>query len=240
MKIISVFIFFTAIVAASSWILTGSYDNVIHGKPTSDNPAFAENREIDRSAPKDSQIRQHPLKFPTGQGGESAGNSHANTSGNYTPSDRSENERGGSSMTSSLNSFDVSSQESREQSVDLHNSRRDSVVVGTITPQMSSISSSDSPPFMVPPGARLPALFLDERSLPPPQRRVLDRIANEFIDAVATDPLGQNRALWEKARNVADTKYIKLYGHAAYNALHMQAAREAVLSQREMSSNAQP
>lgn len=89
-----------------------------------------------------------------------------------------------------------------------------------------------SPPLAVPVGARLPALFLDERALPAPQRRVLDRVANEFIDAVSSDPSGQDRILWESAREAADQQYIKLYGHAAYNALHMQAAKEAVREQR--------
>jgi hypothetical protein len=85
---------------------------------------------------------------------------------------------------------------------------------------------------VVPPGARLPALFLDERPLPAAQRRVLDRVANDFIDAVASDPSGQDRALWEAARAEADRQYIKLYGHAAYNSLHMQAAKEALRERR--------
>jgi hypothetical protein len=97
-----------------------------------------------------------------------------------------------------------------------------------------------SPPLAVPTGARLPALFLDERPLPPPQRRVLDRAANEFIDAVAGDPSGRNRALWETARAAADQQYIKLYGHAAYNALHMEAAKEAVREQRATATPTSP
>jgi hypothetical protein len=88
--------------------------------------------------------------------------------------------------------------------------------------------SSVSPPIIVPQGAKLPALFLDERPLPAPQRRFLDRVANEFIDAVAVDPGGQNRAAWEAARAEADRQYIKLYGHAAYNALNLQSAKEAL------------
>lgn len=100
--------------------------------------------------------------------------------------------------------------------------------------------SSVSPPLAVPAGARLPALFLDERPLPPAQRRVLDRIANEFIDAVAGDPSGQNRALWESARAAADQQYIKLYGHAAYNALHLRAAKEAVREQRATAAPTPP
>jgi hypothetical protein len=102
----------------------------------------------------------------------------------------------------------------------------------SLLPVTSAETLSASPPLAVPAGARLPALFLDERPLPPPQRRILDRVANEFIDAVAGDPAGQNRVLWETAREAADQQYIKLYGHAAYNALHLRAAREAVREQR--------
>jgi hypothetical protein len=83
-------------------------------------------------------------------------------------------------------------------------------------------------------------LFLDERPLPPPQRRILDRIANDFMDAVAVDPAGQNRDLWETARETADQQYIKLYGHAAYNALHLRAAREAVREQRSTATTTAP
>jgi len=101
-----------------------------------------------------------------------------------------------------------------------------------LIPATPAGASSVSAPLAVPVGARLPALFLDERPLPAPQRRVLDRVANEFIDAVAGDPSGQNRALWESAREAADRQYIKLYGHNAYNALHLRAAKEAVREQR--------
>lgn len=109
-----------------------------------------------------------------------------------------------------------------------------------LIPATPAAESPVSPPLAVPAGARLPALFLDERPLPPPQRRVLDRVANEFIDAVAGDPSGQNRALWESAREAADQQYIKLYGHAAYNALHLRAAKEAVREQRATATPTAP
>lgn len=101
-----------------------------------------------------------------------------------------------------------------------------------LVPVTPAGASTVSPPVVVPPGARLPALFLDERPLPAAQRRVLDRVANDFIDAVASDPSGQDRALWEAARAEADQQYIKLYGHAAYNSLHLQAAKEALRERR--------
>lgn len=101
-----------------------------------------------------------------------------------------------------------------------------------LVPVTPAGGSTVSPPVVVPPGVRLPALFLDERPLPAAQRRVLDRVANDFIDAVASDPSGQDRALWEAARAEADQQYIKLYGHAAYNSLHLQAAKEALKERR--------
>jgi hypothetical protein len=109
-----------------------------------------------------------------------------------------------------------------------------------LIPATPADASSVSPPLAVPAGARLPALFLDERPLPAPQRRVLDRIANEFIDAVAGDPTGQDRAFWESAREAADQQYIKLYGHSAYNALHMRAAKEAVRERRTTATPTPP
>lgn len=89
-----------------------------------------------------------------------------------------------------------------------------------------------SPAVSVPPGERLPALFYDERPLPPPQRRALDRLANEFIDAVEAGGSTASPGAWSAARAKADRQYITLYGHAAYNALHLQAAKEAAREAR--------
>jgi hypothetical protein len=93
-------------------------------------------------------------------------------------------------------------------------------------------SPAASPAVSVPPGERLPALFYDERPLPPPQRRALDRLANEFIDAVEGGGSTASSEAWSAARAKADRRYITLYGHAAYNALHLQAAKEAAREAR--------
>jgi hypothetical protein len=94
------------------------------------------------------------------------------------------------------------------------------------------------PELSVPRGAQLPALFHDDRPLPAPQRRALDRLANEFIDAVSSAPVGNDEvAVWNEARAVADRRYITLFGHAAFNALHLQAAKEAVQEKRALSAN---
>lgn len=91
-------------------------------------------------------------------------------------------------------------------------------------------SASLSPPVSVPQGERLPALFYDDRPLPPPQRQALDRMANEFIDAVGAG--GADSAEWAVARERADRQYLILYGHAAYHARHLQSAQEAVAEQK--------
>lgn len=126
------------------------------------------------------------------------------------------------------------------------------------------VASDDMAPLPVPPGAQLPALFRDARPLPAPQRRALDRIANEFIDKVVVagnekedaleienaveKPLGSPRKevkdpveavasrVWESARASADRQYITLFGHAAYNALHMQTAKEAARERKSVTS----
>jgi hypothetical protein len=94
------------------------------------------------------------------------------------------------------------------------------------------------PELSVPRGAQLPALFHDDRPLPAPQRRALDRLANEFIDAVSSAPVGHDgAAVWNEARAAADRSYITLFGHAAFNALHLQAAKEAVREKKAAPAN---
>lgn len=107
-------------------------------------------------------------------------------------------------------------------------------VAAAISPEpIPVLAATEFPPMPVPPGARLPAVFQDNRPLPPPQRRALDRLANEFINAVAsTAATGADFSRWEVAREEADRQYIKLYGHAFYNSLHLQAAKEAAREKR--------
>lgn len=100
----------------------------------------------------------------------------------------------------------------------------------TLPATYTTDSASLSPPVSVPQGERLPALFYDERPLPPPQRQALDRMANEFIDAVGAG--GAGSAEWAVAREKADRQYLILYGHAAYHDRHLQSAKEAVAEQR--------
>jgi hypothetical protein len=85
----------------------------------------------------------------------------------------------------------------------------------------------------VPPGVKVPALFLDENPRPVPQQKMLDRMAAEFNEAVSNPPPGVSvEQAWEQARLQADQKYLKLFGYAAYNAYHLQAAMEAVREKR--------
>lgn len=94
------------------------------------------------------------------------------------------------------------------------------------SPQTSGANPQE---LNVPQGAQLPAVFHDNRALPLPQRQALDRIANRFIDEASADATGDNRELWEAARDKADREYIRLYGIDAYNKLQLQTAKEALL-----------
>ena len=69
----------------------------------------------------------------------------------------------------------------------------------------------------VPAGEKVPAVFY------------------EFNETVANPPPGvPEQEIWEQARRRADEQFLKLYGHSAYNARHLQAAREAVREQRAL------
>lgn len=89
----------------------------------------------------------------------------------------------------------------------------------------------------VPPGEKVPALFLDENPRPVPQQKMLDRVAAEFNEAVSNPPPGVSvEEAWDQARLNADAKYLKLFGYAAYNAYHLQAAKEAVREKKSLQS----
>lgn len=93
----------------------------------------------------------------------------------------------------------------------------------------------------VPPGEKVPALFLDEHPRPAPQQKMLDRMAAEFNEAVSKPPLGVSaEEAWEQARLNADEKYLKLFGYAAYNAYHLQAAKEAVRERQALQAAPPP
>lgn len=93
----------------------------------------------------------------------------------------------------------------------------------------------------VPPGERVPALFLDEAERPLPQQKMLDRIAAEFNEAVSNPPPGLSvEEVWEQARLNADEKYLILFGYAAYNDFHLQAAKEAVRERKALQGTAPP
>jgi hypothetical protein len=93
----------------------------------------------------------------------------------------------------------------------------------------------------VPPGVKVPALFLDETPRPVPQQKMLDRMAAEFNEAVSNPPPGVSaEEAWEQARLHADEKYLKLFGYAAYNAYHLQAAIEAVKEKKALQASLPP
>ena len=106
----------------------------------------------------------------------------------------------------------------------------------------SSAAASGAPEMVieVPAGEKVPAVFYETDLKPAPQQKMLDRIAAEFNQTVANPPPGVPKQLvWEDARRRADEQYIKLYGHAAYNARHLQSAREAVREKRALDAASQ-
>ncbi|MDX2079184.1 MAG: hypothetical protein SFU53_00210 [Terrimicrobiaceae bacterium] len=94
----------------------------------------------------------------------------------------------------------------------------------------SSTERSSELSISVPPGAVVPAVLMDETPRTPQQQEALDKIVEDFNDAVSggeTDP-----DTWEDARQVADSRYIKLFGFRAYNQKHLEASRQAAAERR--------
>jgi hypothetical protein len=100
------------------------------------------------------------------------------------------------------------------------------------------VPATDNPELVipVPRGARVPAIFYDETPRPAPQQRMLDRIAQEFNDAVNQAAAGGGNPaseadlaeIWRAAAERADQQYINLYGFAAWHELHLRGAIEAL------------
>lgn len=85
----------------------------------------------------------------------------------------------------------------------------------------------------VPGGAVVPAAFYDTDPKSPQQQAALDRILKEFNDNVSQTEAGVDaQENWDEARKIADNQYLTLYGWQAYNARHIQAAKEALVEKR--------
>lgn len=85
----------------------------------------------------------------------------------------------------------------------------------------------------VPEGEVVPAVFQDDTPKPAVQMRALDRIASEFEENVREPPPGMTQTeAWGLAREIADERYITLFGYQAYNQYHLRGAREALKEKR--------
>lgn len=114
-------------------------------------------------------------------------------------------------------------------------------VAGSAPGADSAASRAPEIVIEVPAGQKVPAVFYEAEPKPVPQQKMLDRIATEFNETVANPPPGvPEQQLWEDARRRADEQYLKLYGHAAYNARHLQAAREAAREKRALEAAVRP
>ncbi len=81
----------------------------------------------------------------------------------------------------------------------------------------------------VPTGAVVPAVYYDEVPRTPQQLAAMDRIMDEFENNVTNRDQGISESEnWQYARDIADQRYIKLFGFQNYNQIHLRAAREAL------------
>lgn len=91
----------------------------------------------------------------------------------------------------------------------------------------------------VPTGAIVPAGFVDNTPRTPQQQKVLDQILTEFETNVSTpDPGVTETENWNTARQIADQRYLTLFGYQAYNQHHLQAAKEALNEKKAVVSQA--
>jgi hypothetical protein len=91
----------------------------------------------------------------------------------------------------------------------------------------------------VPEGEMVPAVFQDDTPKPPAQRKALDRIATEFEQNVSEIPPGMTQSeVWGLAREIADERYLTLFGYEAYNQYHLRGAREALREKRGVQASA--
>jgi hypothetical protein len=90
--------------------------------------------------------------------------------------------------------------------------------------------------IVIPRGARLPAAILHSpNNLSPQQAEVLDRISEEFLNSVMPETSESKESLekidsklWSKSLNDANEKFRAVFGVDAFNAVTMQAAKEAL------------
>ncbi len=81
----------------------------------------------------------------------------------------------------------------------------------------------------VPAGAVVPAAFVDKTPRTPQQQKALDEILTDFDTNVSTPQPGVSETEnWNTARQIADQRYLTLFGYQAYNQYHLQAAKEAL------------
>jgi len=93
----------------------------------------------------------------------------------------------------------------------------------------------------VPEGAKVPAVFFDVEEKPLAQQKALDRIAKEFEKNVSEIPPGLTKEeVWDAAREIADERYLTLFGYQAYNQYHIQSAKEALKEKRARANAAGP
>jgi hypothetical protein len=78
---------------------------------------------------------------------------------------------------------------------------------------------------------------MDRTPRTPQQQAAIDQIARDFEAAVSDPPSGiTQEETWTAARQLADQRYLTLFGYQAYNQYHLQAAKEAVKEKNAQST----
>lgn len=81
----------------------------------------------------------------------------------------------------------------------------------------------------VPVGAIVPAILYDTEPKTPQQQAAVEKVIAEFEKNIAEVPGGYTQTeVWEAARNIADERYITLFGFEKFNQMHLSAAKEAL------------
>lgn len=108
--------------------------------------------------------------------------------------------------------------------------------------EKSTASTQQEIQIPVPRGEVVPVAFLDITLRPAPQQRALDLIVREFNQNVTTpDGAPPSPEVWRNAKEIADSRYIKLYGFRKYNEMSLTGSKQALKEKQATSaSGAQP
>lgn len=93
----------------------------------------------------------------------------------------------------------------------------------------ASTAASEQPNIPVPAGAIVPAILYDTEPKTPQQQAAVEQVIKEFEKNIAEVPSGSTEGeVWDISREIADERYITLFGFEKFNQMHLSAAKEAL------------